>query len=327
MKIAEITLTEAPVKTISKQAAIDQGFYGPLYHGTTDENRATIAQQGFKVSNVDDNVGNRNGFLGKFDAGYPGIPPVHLLGYGVYLTTVKAVVKQYNQNSMRGIVEYYIDAPRMGEVGFQSPNTIWKWWVQHGYDFDPKIAALKDDPANRYAGNAKVMQEQIRATQHMTQTLASEYDAVHLRAAKYGRSIDAEQVVVFDPNRIYQIDAKLASGWDIGSVVTHNQRIHYSPEFMKEHDLKIEKLPNGWTAVTRGWPDRPDRTALIQIPPPNMTGTIVSKHEIPEQYRARGGIDPRLANQSNYWIGVKWKRGGVINNYIEGELDPAKPVK
>jgi hypothetical protein len=325
MRISEVTLTEAPLRTISKQAALDRGFYGPLYHGTTDENRATIAQQGFKVSNVDD-VANRNGFGGKFNAGYPGIPPVHLLGYGVYFTTVKAVAKQYNQNSMRGIIEYYIDAPRMGEIGFQSPNTIWKWWVQNGYNFDPKIAALKDNPANMYAGNRQVMQEQLRATQNMTRTLAAQFDAIHLKKSLYRRGVDDEQVVVFDPNRIYQIDAKMAGGWDVGAVVTHNQRVHYSPEFIQKYDLTVEKQPNGWTWVTRGWDDG-RRTPLIQIPPPGMTGIIMGKREIPQQYRAAGGIDPRMANQSSHWVDVKWKKGGVMHNYVEAELDPAKPVQ
>jgi hypothetical protein len=327
MKITEVVeaLKEA-LKVISKQAAIDRKFFGPVYHGTSDENRSAIAQQGFKVYGTDD-IDRRNGFAGIFNTNYPGIPPIHLLGYGVYFTTVKAVARQYNQNSMRGIVEYYIDAPRMESIGFQSTNTIWKWWVQNGYDFDPKIAALKDKPENRYAGNRLVVDEQVRATRNMTITLSSKFDAVHLRKSSFRRGVDDEQIVVFDPARIYQVDAKLAGGWDIGAVVTHNQNIHYSPAFMQQYGVLAEKQPDGWTWLTRPPHQEPgQRIVLMKIPPSGMKGTIVGKSEAPRAYTA-GAINPRLLNQASYWISVKWTRGGIQRNYIEGELDPVRPVQ
>lgn len=326
MKIADI-ITEAPVRTISKQEAVDGHMFGPVYHGTSEENRHTIDQQGFKVFGQDEEVTSRHGFLGKFHTGYPGIPPVHLLGYGIYFTPSKTVAKMYNQDSARGLVEYYLDVPRLETIGFQSTNTMWRWWLQNGYNFNPALLSRRDDPDNRYEGNYLLMQEQIRATKNLTQTLAAKYDAVYLKRNAFRRGIDSEQIVVFDPNRIYRIDKNKSSGWDIGATVTHNQIVHYSPELMQQRNLMVEPQPTGWTFITRpamdNNPNSP-RIPLLKIPPPGMKGVIVEKREAPRDYLPTI-VDRRYLNQAQHWIAVKWQKGGVLHNYIEAELDPIRP--
>jgi hypothetical protein len=318
MKITEL-LSEGPTRAISKQQAIDAKMFGPVYHGTTDENRKSIDQEGFKIFGIDD-IGNRNGFGngGVFSNGGPS--PVHLLGYGVYFTPSATVAKQYNQDSRKGIVEYYLDVPRLCEIGFTSINTMRKWWYENGFDFDNTLYARRDETYNKYAIGHIIDQEQIRATHHMTEVLKSKYDGVYLKRNSFRRGVDDTQVVVFDPNRIYRIDKKMSAGWDTGSVVTHNQRIHYSEEHMKEYGITAVKQPDGWTHVGRY--ASPDRwVPLIKIPPPGMKGVVVEKREAPRNYTS-SSINHRYLNQAQHWIAVKWQKGGVQHNYIEAELDP-----
>jgi ADP-Ribosyltransferase in polyvalent proteins len=341
MKITDIILYEAPVQRISKQEAINRGMFGPVYHGTTEYNRTIIQQQGFKTAFVDD-VSERNGYYN-----YDYYRPIHSLGLGIYFTPSKTVAKQYNQDSLRGIIEYYLDVPRLAEIGFTSLNTIRGWWYQNGFDLQhiktPSGSAFERIKYQLLAG------EQLRATQNMTKVLSSKYDAVYLRRNSYRRGVDSEQIVVFDPKKIYQIDKNMSSGWDVGSKVIHNQNIIYSPELIKNRDIRVEKQPDGWTFITApvyymsDKPDLTNRFTIHKIPPPGMKGLIVKSpfgdfhdmikyppgegRESVEQDRIRSTINQRFWNQAKGGISVKWQKGGIMHNYIQAELDPINPEK
>lgn len=331
MKVTEVIspLNEAAVPKISKQQAIDRGMFGPVYHGTDEAGRTGIAQDGFKISNLDQ-LGNRNGYIGPLNGaaaeyGHTGIPaPIHHFGFGIYFTPSKAVAKRYNQNSTKGLIEYYLDVPRLEQIRFQSPNTMMRWWLANGYDFDLR------GPAGPYiASHPSVIRERYRATMNLTNALKAKFDAIYLKGSAYRRAVDDEQVVVFDPSRIYQIDPSLSSAdnWEIGSAVVHNQRLHYSPEAMAEYGLKAEKQPDGWTYITRPWPpENPTgTTTLLRIPPPGMKGVIVAKtpyNDLHAQYQ-RKMLPPAMQNMARSRIDVKWQKGGVQHGYNEAELDPA----
>jgi len=76
-----------------------------------------------------------------------------------------------------------------------------KWWISQGYD--PELAK----------------KDRVAATRKLTESLKSKYDAVWFRGKGIRRLLDGDQIVVFDPNRVYQIDPKLSKPGDIGSKV------------------------------------------------------------------------------------------------------------
>ena len=43
-------LLSEDLKRLSLQQVIDGGFFGPVYHGTSQENLAKIGQEGFKIT-------------------------------------------------------------------------------------------------------------------------------------------------------------------------------------------------------------------------------------------------------------------------------------
>ena len=192
----------ANLKKISQQDAIDKKMFGPTFHGTTTDLSQKINEEGFKVFEGEAQTGDiRHGYEDT-QYGSTGIPaPVHHLGYGVYLTTVKDIAKQYNQGSGKGLNPYYIDAPRLETINFGSPNTMMKWWIKNGYD--PELAK----------------KDRVAATKKMTETLKSKYDAVYFKGKGIHRLLDGDQIVVFDPNRIHVIDSTLTKPGEIGAKV------------------------------------------------------------------------------------------------------------
>lgn len=302
------SLYEARLNVISKQEAIDRHMFGPVYHGTDETRRAQIDKEGFKIG--DKETGARNGYLSntQYAAGLP--PPIHHLGFGIYFTTVKSIAKMFNNNSTRGLVEYYLDVPRLETINFASTNTMMRWWIKNGYNMTPR--------------NVGKYQAWIDATQNLTDFLSSRYDAVWFKGKTVRRVLDGDQIAVYDTSRIYRIDPKLSLGWDIGSIVTHNQNIHYSEAHMRQYGMNVEKQPDGWTFITRivhHQGSNPYKAALLKIPPPGMKGKIVSKRELSRDFQ-RTDINPRFANQASHYIDVKWAKGGIQHNYIEAELDP-----
>lgn len=315
MKINDILtpLTEAAVPVISKQDAIDQGFFGPVWHGSSQENLAKIGQTGFKISGIDADVTAENGYTadnGSLYAQRTGIfPPIQHLGYGVYFTTSRACAIKYNRGSAKGLVEYYLDTPRVETINFAAMSTQMRWWLANGYN-------MPSGEFNTSYRHLRAMRHD--ATKHLTDTLKSKYDAVRLLAKVMGgRGIDDPQICVFDPRRIYRIDPSLSSGLDIGAKVTHNQSIP-DKGYREKNNIKTETDPDGWTRIKRLMDVDSERWATIhEIPPPGMKGTIVAKRATTKEYHG----------ENDAFYDVKWAKGGVKYNYYASELTPSSTGK
>jgi GNAT superfamily N-acetyltransferase/RNA:NAD 2'-phosphotransferase (TPT1/KptA family) len=192
----------AAMNTISMQDAQDRKLFGPVYHGTTEERQEQIGNEGFKVYIGDAGSGDvAHGYEGN-QPYHDGIPaPVHHLGYGIYFTTSKTIAKQFAGGTTRGMKTYYLDVPNYETINFGVPKTMMKWWISQGYD--PQLAKT-----NR-----------VEATKKLTENLKSKYDAVWFKGKGLHRLLDGDQICVFDPSRVYQVDPNLAKPGDVGSKV------------------------------------------------------------------------------------------------------------
>jgi hypothetical protein len=190
------------VPAVTTEEARERKLFGPVWHGSSDAGREKIAREGFKViigtSRTDDT-----------EHGYPYQPytrggktpaPIHHLGFGVYFTTSKTIAKHFNNESMTGLVTYYLDIPRLETINFASANNMMKWWIAQGYD-----AALAESGLDGW----------MKATKQLTANLASKWDAVWFK----GKLLDGDQVCVFDPKRIYRLDDSKVGGLSIGAKV------------------------------------------------------------------------------------------------------------
>lgn len=198
------------VKKISPQEAKDRKMFGPVYHGTTETARQAIKDEGFKVFIGTERSGDvRQGYeASSYADSKPA--PIHHLGFGVYFTTVKAIAKHFAGGTEKGLKTYYLDVPRLETINFGSPGNMMKWWVKEGYDI-PRIYPLKE--------GTNVPALRLEATKNLTNNLKSKYDAVWFKGKGIKRLLDGDQVCVFDPSRIYELDTKLAKEGEIGSKV------------------------------------------------------------------------------------------------------------
>lgn len=205
-------------------------MFGPVYHGTNEQGREAISDVGFKFSVGLPRQGEiANGYeLSDYHGGVPA--PIHHLGFGVYFTASKTSAKMYNQGTTKGLTEYYIDVPRLETINFGSANTMMKWWRANGYDMPPvkwgigSIGAYKGIPAMGKMLDANqdrnaVEQQWLKATINLTNTLKSKYDAVYFKGRGIGKLLDGDQICVFDPNNIYELDMNLEQGKDMGNGV------------------------------------------------------------------------------------------------------------
>lgn len=185
-------------KTITLQTARDRRLFGPVFHGTSQENWQNIHQQGFSLS-----ANQSNGYTNQpYALGYP--PPVHHLGYAIYFTTVRSIGIQYNRGTAKGLKEFYLDVPRIEEINFGAPKTMMQWWLKNGYDGE----LAKQNEAAR-----------IMATNKMTDLLKSKYDAVWFKGKSMYKLLDGDQIAVYDPTRIYFIDNTTVEPMRIGAKV------------------------------------------------------------------------------------------------------------
>jgi len=191
----------AKMNRISQQDAIDRKLFGPVYHGTTEDRREAIGDQGFVVYEGEEGSGDiQHGYQNQ--AYHEGIPaPVHHLGYGVYFTTVKSIAKTFAGGTTRGMKMYYLDVPRLETINFGAPKTMMKWWISQGYD--PELAK----------------KDRVAATKKLTENLKSKYDAVWFKGKGLHKLLDGDQIVVFDPSRVYEVDPSMTKPGDIGSKV------------------------------------------------------------------------------------------------------------
>jgi len=203
----------SPTPEISPQEAIDKGLFGPVYHGTSDSNRENIDKHGFEIRISDRGTsGVSNGYpITDYYGSKP--PPVHHLGFGIYFTTVKAIGKKFNNNSLKGLKSYYLDIPKLEEINFGAPRTMMKWWEENGYDM-PKVDNF---------GSDQVREQRLQSTINLTDELKSKYDAVWFKGKGLSTLLDGDQVVVFDVGNIYQVNPKLASGLEVGAKVRRKE--------------------------------------------------------------------------------------------------------
>lgn len=184
------------VQQIGYQDIQTRNFFGPVYHGSTSANIEQILKSGFRFEiGLPRTGGTSHGFeYQEYAFGYP--PPIHFLGYGVYFTTVKNIAKAYNHGTLKGLREFYIDAPRVETINFGSPNTMMKWWRGNGYDV-PAIKEISSLPRN------EINQIWIKSTENLTDNLKSKFDAVWYKGKGLKSLLDGDQVCVYDPSRIY----------------------------------------------------------------------------------------------------------------------------
>jgi len=97
---------EAPVPSISPQEAHDTCYDTPFYHGTLPEVITDIKEHGFKWQEGEK---GSEGMSHGYDNTnyYEDCPaPVHHLGYGIYLTQIKSIAKDFGYGSMRNVVTF-----------------------------------------------------------------------------------------------------------------------------------------------------------------------------------------------------------------------------
>lgn len=287
---------QSVLPSITLQQAHDQKLFGPVYHGSNESGHDNIHSQGFKV----DNGLRQNGYeTSSYADGKPA--PIHHLGYGVYFTTSKSIAKKFNGNSVKNLEAFYLDIPNHNTINFASPNTMMKWWVQHGYDFN-----WDNIKGEKNFSNPSVMRERERATHSLTQHLAAQYDAVWFKGKTIFKTLDGDQVCIFKPEgKIFRVDNAGIDSLQMGAKVRCKSVEECKQAIMKLFNLTDEQVPvdedNTFYILGRH---------LIYVPKdPKNTGTIVSK---------------RSNNMKNIdYYDIKWKKGGVKYNYSEDMLDLA----
>lgn len=285
---------------ISLQTAVDRQMFGPVYHGTTEENRQEIEKDGFKVFIGADRGENiRHGYPGERAYAQGAPPPIHHLGYGIYFTTVKTIAKRFNVDSERGLKTYYLDIPRLATINFASQNTMMEWWIKNGYD--PELAK-------------QGQQGRIDATLKLTENLKKNYDAVWFKGKTIYKVLDGDQIVVFDPSRIYQIDNTLSDDFEIGSSV---RRIEDKYEWKYTYDTSTGQQTRELSTVPRI--------------PKGTKGRIINRKPVEpmlhQWHNVMGRTDPHWAEGSKYVFDIKWKVGGTENNVLDKDVLPVNTQK
>lgn len=199
-KIAFPAMTSPPPE-ISPQEAFNIAI-GPFYHGTSPELVDKILEEGFKWEESSArSEGTSHGYeSNNYYNECP--PPVHHLGYGIYLTEVKSIAKDFGYGSAKNVIEFWIrkDA-NIGQINFGAPRTMMKWWNENGYDCE--LAKI-----NR-----------VEATKNLTNMLSSKYDAVLYKGKGLRRLLDGNQVCIYNPSILLRVNKKLTQPGEIGSTV------------------------------------------------------------------------------------------------------------
>lgn len=232
-------------------------MFGPLYHGTTEQNLESILKNGFKVFVGPPRLMSiSNGY--NDTPYYAGIPaPVHHLGYGIYFTTSKTIAKQFSHGKFPKH-EFWIDQSGKGMevINFGAPRTMMDWWERNGYD----VELAKQSESGR-----------VEATKKLTAKLASKYDAVWFKGKGLHRLLDGDQVVVFDPSVIYGVDFALAGESEIGSTIEQYRKAKFVGDRKDmRNEMSEEERAKHWT--------------FLPIDPPKR-GKIVGYRDIPPEYR------------------------------------------
>ena len=292
----ELQSINEDLNKISLQTAIDKHMFGPVYHGTTTENREKIEREGFKIFMGADRGENiRHGYPGERAYAHDVPPPIHHLGYGIYFTTVKEIAKRFNVDTTKGLKTYYLDVPKLETINFASPNRMMEWWIKNGYD--PELAK-------------NGQQGRIDATKKMTEILMKKYDAVWFKGKTMYRVLDGDQIVVFDTNKIYQIDSTLAKELEIGSKV---ERVEDKYEWKYTYDTATGEQSKELSTIPRI--------------PKGTVGKIRNKKPIEpilyQWHNVAGHTEPHWAENSKY----QWSKGGIEYNLLDKDIVPVNKQK
>jgi hypothetical protein len=285
-------------------------MFGPVYHGTTDQNKEKIDKEGFKIfvgSERQENI--RHGYQVGHDVN--GIPlPIHHLGYGIYFTTVKDIAKQFNERSLRKLKTYYMDSDKYETINFSSPNTMMKWWISNGYD--PQVAK----------------QDRVKATEMLTNNLKNKYDFIWFKGKTIKRVLDGDQICVYNLDIIREIDDSLSKPGDVGSIcyrkvdnmkgkilnirmppnITTPEKLDTSIDYRKERVAEYKtQLESG-----KGFNESPLTDRDIKL-----ITSLLKQAEIELQ-------EYLLIKQENLpitkWLSVKWDKGGTDLNVPDSAI-------
>jgi len=286
---------ESRVPQISYQEVMNRKLFGPVYHGTSEEKRQSIADTGFKVFVGGARQGEISHGYESGSYGSTGISaPIHHLGYGVYFTTVKSILRSYNYGSTKGLKEYYLDVPRLETINFGSPNTMMKWWRSNGYNMDESGWADHDHE-----------QKRVEATKNLTDVLRSKYDAVYFKGKGLTRLLDGNQICVFDPHRIYELNTELAGEGE----VSPNDR------FVVKNTNVVVRIK----AVTQSY------FSVSFKDPENQIKKIYGKEIIDDAIRKHPGLEERI--MQNYNTDRESALEIYLNYYIDKGLKYNFPKK
>jgi len=285
MIVLKEILTETKVQQLSPQEAREKKLFGPVYHGTTEDNRQEIDASGFKVFYGNERSGNiTHGYeVSDYWGGMPA--PIHHLGFGIYFTTVLSIAKQYNYGTARGLKVYFLDVPRLETINFGAPRTMMKWWVENGYDYKVTPGTTFGGTRTDFGGTKNTLpairDERYRATVHLTEELKKKYDAVWFKGKGMYRLLDGDQVCVYDVNNIFEMNPKLAKPGEIGSKVVAIQGID----------------PYG-----RG-----------EIVVPQGTRGVILHRTNAEQMRQDFPLNSMAKVANQYLYDIHWKKGGKVS--------------
>lgn len=284
-------ITEEKVQKISPQQAADGGMFGPVYHGTTAHNWEKIEREGFKIFIGHERSGDiSHGYeMSDYSGGIPA--PIHHLGFGIYFTTVKNIAKRFNGGTVKGLKTYYLDVPRIEEINWGSPNTMMKWWLKSGYDYRKTPETSFGNPRT----NLKlIQQERLRATNSLTDELKSKYDAVWYKGKSIRQLLDGDQICVFDPSNIYEVDKKLAKAFEVGSIV-----------------------------VSKGYELKNIHGDVYRSRPAGLKGLILKRTPIEDFLTKYPGA--QWVNDANkYFFVIKWEKGGTEHQVLDTWVEPSE---
>lgn len=285
--------------TVTLQQAHDEKLFGPVYHGSSESGRENINAKGFVV---DDSL-RVNGYeTSSYAMGMPA--PIHHLGYGVYFTTVKAIGKKFNGNSVKGLKEYYLNAPNVQTINFAAPNTMMKWWVANGYNF-----SWKNIEGEKNFSNRNVMDERVRATKHLTEALASQYDAVWFKGKTIHKALDGDQVCIFKPQgNVFLVDNSSITEIGIGAKV-RCVSIEKVRDIMQARMDELTRLHG-----------RPE--TKVEIEDMGSYYILANYLKVPKDPK-NTGIITGLQGGTNNYVTIKWKKGGMQYNYTKEMLELA----
>jgi uncharacterized protein (DUF1330 family) len=286
LKFNKFFESKTVLNTISYQEAIDKKLFGPVYHGTTQDRWDKIHDSGFKIfigqssTYIEGDIRHGYGNNLYYDTGK--LAPIHHLGYGVYFTKNKTTAKSFNNKTTTNLKEFFIDLPRLAIINFASHKKMMQWWEDNGYD--PELA----------------LTNRIKATEILTNNLKEKYDGVYFlgKSGMY-KALDGDQIVVFDPSKIYLVDKSLSKGTEIGAKIKLIKDLTY---------------PNSSTVIV----------------PKGTIGIVKRKspaQEMRDYWIKNGNDKEHWTKNSEYVYTITFNKGGTHTNILDEYIIPLNNIK